>query len=92
MYYSMRRDELENVAKIFKCLKEAKGWLWIREIARRTNLNHKTVSKLLFKYFEPFIEVQDFEPFRIKFVRMKKEISWDSFLQYLKLRNVEKEF
>ncbi len=86
----MRKVKIENIAKIFKCLNEANGWLWIREIGRRTNLNHKTVSRLLNRYFEPFIEVQELEPFRTKLVRMNKKISWEAFLQYVKLKEVEK--
>jgi hypothetical protein len=85
----MRKDELENVAKIFKVLDEANGWLWIREIARRTNLNHKTVSRLLNKYFLPFIEVQ-YLPFRVKLVKFKEKISFKKFLNYWKIKKIEK--
>ena len=84
----MRKDEALNVAKIFKVLKDAKGYIWIREIARRTNLNHKTVSRLLSKYFTPFLEVQ-YLPFRIKLVKLKDNIDFNRFINYWKIKKLE---
>ncbi len=81
-----RKDELENVIKIVKCLEQAKNvWLWYREIARRCGLNHKTVSRLIKKYLrESVIEQEGVEPFvKIRMVRIKNGVSINSILRYL---------
>ena len=70
----IRKDELENVIRIVKCLEQAKNsWLWYREIARRCRLNHKTVSRLISKYLrESVMEQEGVEPFvKIKMVKIK---------------------
>ncbi|MEM0480595.1 MAG: hypothetical protein QXQ14_00170 [Candidatus Aenigmatarchaeota archaeon] len=84
----MRKDEALNVAKIFKVLKEARGWIWIREIARRANLNHKTVSRLLSKYFLPFVEIQQL-PFRLKLVKLREDIDFKKFMNYWKIKKLQ---
>jgi len=68
----MRKDTAENIIKIVKCLKGAEeGWLWIREIARRTNLHHKTVSRLVDNHLSMFVDMQAMEPFNVRMIRLK---------------------
>ena len=68
----MRKDTAKNIIKIVRCLKQAEeGWLWIREIARRCNLHHKTVSRLINKHLLMFVDIQKFEPFNVMMVRLK---------------------
>ena len=85
----IRKDEVENVIKIVKCLERAKNsWLWYREIARRCGLNHKTVSRLLGKYLkESIIEQEGVEPFvKIKMVRIKSGVNVNTILRYLMVK------
>jgi len=82
----IRKDELENVIKIAKCLEESKNsWLWYREIARRCRLNHKTVSRLIKNHLkESVIEQEGVEPFvKIKMVKIKPGVSINNVLRYL---------
>jgi len=68
----MRKDTAENIIKIVKCLKGAEeGWLWIREIARRTGLHHKTVSRLVDTHLAMFVDMQAMEPFNVRMIRLK---------------------
>jgi len=68
----MRKDTAENIIKIVKCLKGAEeGWLWIREIARRTNLHRKTVSRLVDNHLSMFVDIQTMEPFNVRMIRLK---------------------
>jgi len=85
----IRQDELKNVIKIVKCLLEAKDtWLWYREVARRSGLNHTTVSRLIDKYLkESVIEQEGVPPFlKIKMVRLKPGVSAKSILNYLAVK------
>ncbi len=85
----IRKDELENVIRIAKCLEEARNtWLWYREIARRCNLNHKTVSRLIDKYLkESVTEQEGVEPFvKIRMVRIKPGANVNSILRYLSVK------
>ncbi|MBU5682738.1 MAG: hypothetical protein QXW04_01860 [Candidatus Aenigmatarchaeota archaeon] len=84
-----RSDELENVLKILIVLKKLNGWIWIREIARRVNLHHKTVSRILDKYFRPFIEEQRILPFRARLVRLKDNIDEEKFIAYWKIKKLQ---
>lgn len=85
----IRKDEVESVIKIVKCLEQSKNsWLWYREIARRCGLNHKTVSRLLNKHLkESIIEQEGVEPFvKIKMVRIKPGINVNSILRYMSVK------
>ncbi|MEM5820612.1 MAG: hypothetical protein QW678_03180 [Candidatus Aenigmatarchaeota archaeon] len=84
-----RSDELENVLKILIVLKKLNGWIWIREIARRVNLHHKTVSRILDKYFRPFIEEQRILPFRARLVRLKDNIDEEKFIAFWKIKKLQ---
>jgi len=84
-----RKDELENVLKILILLKKVNGWIWIREIARRTNLHHKTVSRLLSKYFSQFIEEQKLAPFKARFIRLKEDVDPEKFIAFWKIKKLQ---
>lgn len=80
----MRADTAKNVIKIVKCLKQAEeGWLWIREISRRTSLHHKTVSRLIDKHLAMFIEVQRLEPFNVEMIRLKPDTDVNGVFRFL---------
>lgn len=85
----IRKDELQNVIKIVKCLEEARDtWLWYREIGRRCGLNHKTVSRLIEKYLkESVTEQEGVEPFvKIRMVRIKPNANLNSIFRYLSVK------
>lgn len=80
----MRSDTAKNVIKIVKCLKQAEeGWLWIREISRRTNLHHKTVSRLINKHLTMFVETQRLEPFNVEMIRLKPGTDINGIFRFL---------
>ena len=80
----MRKDTIRNIVKIVQCLKNAEeGWLWIREIARRTELHHKTVSRLIDKHLEMFIDRQTMEPFNVEMIRLKAGTDINGIYRYL---------
>lgn len=80
----MRKDTIENIVKIVKCLKRAEeGWLWIREISRRCKLHHKTVSRLLDMHLTMFVEEQRLEPFNIRMFRLKPGTDVNGVFKYL---------
>ena len=83
----MRKDAAENVIKIVRCLKQAEGgWLWIREISRRCNLHHKTVSRLIDKHLSMFVETQPMEPFNVHMIRLKPETDLDGIFRFLTVK------
>jgi hypothetical protein len=82
----MRRDLRENIARIVRCLQDAGGWLWFREIARRTGLHHKTVSRLIDKHLSPFVEEQVFEALKLRMVRLKPEVYLNGVLKFIRIK------
>jgi uncharacterized protein YmfQ (DUF2313 family) len=83
----MRKDTAENIIRIVNCLKKAEGgWLWIREIARRCNLHHKTVSRLVGKHLTIFIDEQEFEPFNVRMLRLKPGTDQEKIFHFLSIR------
>jgi uncharacterized protein YmfQ (DUF2313 family) len=80
----MRKDTAENIIKIVKCLKGAEeGWLWIREIARRTGLHHKTVSRLVDTHLTMFVDMQTMEPFNVRMIRLKPGTDINGIYRFL---------
>jgi len=80
----IRKDTVRNIAKIVQCLKNAEeGWLWIREIARRTELHHKTVARLVDKHLGMFIDRQTMEPFNVEMIRLKAGTDVKGIYRYL---------
>lgn len=91
----MRKDVAENLIKIVRCLKEAEeGWLWVREISRRCDLHHKTVSRLIDKHLGMFIEKQTMEPFNVHMIKLKDSTDVNGIFKFLavkeKLENKDK--
>ena len=83
----MRKDELKNLIKIVKCLKQAEeGWLWYREVSRRSNIHHKTVSRLFKKYLDMFVDHQTMEPFKLRMVKLKPNTDINGILRYLSVK------
>jgi hypothetical protein len=75
---------MENLIKIVKCLKQAEeGWLWVREISRRVNLHHKTVSRLISNHLTMFVEMQRLEPFNVQMIRLKPETDVNNVFKFL---------
>ena len=84
----MRKDVAENIIKIVRCLKEAEeGWLWIREITRRCNLHHKTVSRLIDKHLSMFVETQSMEPFNVHMIRIKPDTDVNGIFRFLSVKD-----
>lgn len=84
----MREDAAENIIKIVRCLKKAEGgWLWVREIARRTDLHHKTVSRLIDKYLTMFVETQAMEPFNVHMIRLKPGTDVNGIFRFLAIKD-----
>ena len=90
----MRKDSIENVIKIVKCLEAEDGWTWIRDISRKTGVHHKTVSRLIDMHLTMFLETQEMPPFKLRMVRLKAESNMNAILKYLavkkKIENVRK--
>jgi len=83
----MRKDIAKNLVKIVNCLKQAEeGWLWYREISRRTGLHHKTVSRLIETHLQMFLDIQTMEPFNVKMVRLKPGTETNGVFRYLAVR------
>jgi hypothetical protein len=83
----MRKDAAENVIKIAKCLKEAEGgWLWMREISRRCNIHHKTVSRLIARYLNMFVETQTMEPFNVQMIRLKPDTDLNGVFRFIAVK------
>jgi hypothetical protein len=83
----LRKDTAANLIKIVKCLKQAEeGWLWAREVARRTGLHHKTVSRLIDRHLSMFIEVQTMEPFNLRMIKLKPNADLNSIFRFLAVK------
>lgn len=83
----MRKDTAKNIIKIVECLKKAEeGWLWVREISRRTGLHHKTVARLINNHLGMFLDTQTMEPFNVKMVRLKPNTETNGILRYIAVR------
>jgi len=85
----MRKDELENIIKIVKCLERGKqDLLWYRKIGKVCGIHHKTVSRLISKYLQMFVEeTEGVEPFqKIKLVKLKPNADINSILRYLSVK------
>ncbi|RLF77629.1 hypothetical protein DRN32_07670 [Thermococci archaeon] len=80
----IRKDTMRNIVKIVKCLKQAEeGWLWIREVARRTGLHHKTVSRLIDRHLSMFVEIERLEPFNVRMLRLKPGVDTNGIFKFL---------
>jgi hypothetical protein len=78
------KNRLKNIVKIVKCLQEAEeGWVWLREIGRRCDMAHTTVSRIVSKELASFVETQTMEPFNAQMVRLKADVDMDGVLRFL---------
>ena len=68
----MQAKQDTNIIKIVRTLRFHAGGLWIREIARQTNLHMETVRRLIDKHPQVFSEYADFTSYKInlKIVRL----------------------
>lgn len=83
----MRKDTAENIIKIVNCLEKAEGgWLWVREIARRCDLHHKTVSRLVSNHLSIFVDEQEFEPFNVRMIRLKPNTDQEKIFHFLAIK------
>jgi len=83
----VRKDAAENLIKIVRCLKEAEdGWLWVREIARRSGMHHKTVSRLIDKHLGMFLDTQTMEPFNVQMIRLKPGTDINAVFRFLAVK------
>lgn len=84
----MRKDTVENVIKIVKCLEGAEeGWLWIREVSRRTGLHHKTVSRLVNNHLSMFVDEQPLEAFNVRMIRLKSDTDLRGIFKFLAVKD-----
>ena len=86
---NIRKDELENVIRIVKCLEKGKhDLLWYRKIGKICGIHHKTVSRLINKYLAMFVdETHGVEPFqKIKLVKLKPGANINKILRYLAVK------
>jgi len=83
----MRKDTIKNIIKIVKCLEAEEGWTWIRDIARKSGIHHKTVSRLIDRHIHMFLETQEMEPFKLRMVRLKQDADMNNILRYLAVKN-----
>jgi hypothetical protein len=79
----LRKDQTKNIIKIVNCLKQAEDWLWIRLVARRTGLHHKTVARLIDNHLIMFVDIQIMEPFNVRMIRLKPGTDVNGIYRYL---------
>jgi hypothetical protein len=71
------RDPMRKVFKILTYLKGKEEWQWIRRIAKKTNLKPYSVSYLIDKYLQNFVEILEPEAvyestgIKMKMIRLK---------------------
>ena len=83
----MRQNTIKKIGKILFVLKETDDWLHLREISRRTDIHHQTVSEILDKYLNQFILTQNLNDYglKLKLVKLKdKKVDLKGILTYLK--------
>lgn len=84
----MRKDTVENVIKIVKCLEGAEeGWLWIREVSRRTGLHHKTVSRLVSNHLSMFVDEEPMEPLNVRMIKLKSDADLRGIFKFLAIKD-----
>lgn len=65
--------ELESLAKVVKVLQSHQGGLWIRELARKSEMHMETARRLIKAHPQLFQEYADFTAYNInlKIIRLK---------------------
>lgn len=83
----MKKNVIENVIKIANCLKQAEnGWLWPTEIANRTKIHRKTVTRLIERHLSNFVEEQKLLPSNIRMFKLKPDASLTGILRYMSVK------
>jgi len=78
--------DIEKIAKIWKVLNERNDWMYINEIARESGINEVTVRWYLDHYFQKFIEERKLsESIRVRFVKLKENISLENMIKTIKI-------
>jgi hypothetical protein len=84
---SVQKNTLKNIIKIVKCLEESKNdWIWLTAIAKRVKLHRTTVSRLINKHLTLFIDQTTIEPFNIRMIKLKPEVSLQSILKFISIK------
>ena len=88
------RDPFAKIFKILSYLKTQEEWVWIRKIAKNTNLNPYAVSYLIDKYLQNFVEMLEPEAvyessgLKIRMFKLKnRDISPKTIVEDLIKRN-----
>lgn len=78
--------DADKISRIWKVLSERQDWMYINEISRETNINQVTVRWYLDHYFQRFIEERKLsESIRVRFVKLKDNISLEGMLTALRI-------
>ncbi len=83
----MKKVVLENVIKIANCLKQAEnGWLWPTEIANRTGIHRKTVTRLIEQHLSNFVEENKLDPSNIRMFKLKDDANLTGILRFMSVK------
>ena len=83
----MQKNTLKNIITIANCLKQAEnGWLWPTEIANRTGLHRKTVTRLIEVHLLNFVDEQKLLPSNIRMFKLKPAADMTSILKFLSVK------
>lgn len=84
---NMQKNTIQHVILIANCLKQAEsGWLWPTEIAKRTNIHRKTVTRLIETHLANFVQEQRLEPSNIRMFKLKPNADMTSILKFLSVK------
>lgn len=83
----VKKNVVEHVIRIANCLNQAEnGWLWPTEIANRTGIHRKTVTRLIERYLVNFVEEQKLDPSNIRMFKLKPDASLTAILKFMSVR------
>lgn len=80
----MRIEREKAISRVFRALQEAGGWVWIREVARMTDLHPEQVRRVVDQDLREAIEEMN-SPVRLRLVRLREHISLERHLRYVRL-------
>ena len=91
MSRSIQPSTIRNISRVLMVLKTAEGEVHLRGIARALNIKPMTVSRIVDKYLDFFVETRnvDYYGFKAKLIRLKegKEgTTVKDVLEYLKVK------
>ena len=87
---TIHKKTIKNISRILDLLKR-EGEMHIRGISKALNVNPFTVSNIINRYLDLFIEVSNIDQFgfRVKLIRLKpgkEETQIEDVLKYIKLK------